>query len=75
MDEGEEDADDKETPEYFIDGLDGVLEELQEDVDSRANAFYIAAYERYKAYCERIELLAESIDLPEVVFAKNGEAV
>ena len=74
-DEGGEDEDDEEDPEYFIDGLDGVLEELQNDVDSRANAFYIAAYERYKAYYERIELLAESINLPEAVLARIGETV
>ena len=61
---------DESESEYYIAGLDSVIEELQEDVDSRANAFYTAAHEQYKKYSEKIERLVESLNLPEGIMTR-----
>ena len=51
--------------DYVINGLIETVDELENDVNTRADTFYSTAHQRYRAFCERIEEAAEEVETTE----------
>lgn len=47
--------------DYAITGLTETINELEDDVNSRADSFFSAAHDLYRGYCAKIEKIAEEI--------------
>ena len=66
--------------DYVISGLLETINEMEDDVNSRADSFYSAAHGLYQDYCAKIEKIAEEIgkdlsddDLERMGLLKKGK--